>query len=236
MELDRDTLNRFVDGELAPQEMASTAEILAQRPDLEAYVLGQERLRDELRAGFRELDRAVPERLISTIRSAPVSWQWRWRARLRPGLFFPLLAPAGTALVVGLVLGLVARPQSDLDAKASGQLVAQGGLGRTLDRRLAREGDGSGPVRIGISFRNKTGEDCRTFTDGENTGLACRTGRTWIVETLARQAAEDKGAAYRMAGSDMPDPVRQAVSASIVGAPFDDAEEMQARARSWSGQ
>ena len=234
MELDRETLGRFIDGELTPEEMMRVGEMSAQRPDLDAYVRRQEKLRDELRAGFRELDTTIPERLIGAIRSAPVSWRWRLRAVLTPVLSVRRLVPTGAALALGLVVGLVARPQGDLGADPSGQLVAQGALGRTLDTRLASEGAGPGPARIGISFRDKAGEDCRTFTDGKSAGLACRRGGAWVVETLARRVPEDEGAVYRMAGSDMPDAVRRAVTANMAGEPFDAAAEARARASGWS--
>lgn len=236
MEPDRETLGRFVDGELTPEEMERVGEMLARRPDLDAYVRRQEKLRSELRAAFGELDGAIPARLIEAVRSTPISWRWRLRTMLTPILSVRWLVPAGAALAFGLVIGLVARPQSDLGADASGQLVAQGGLGHILDTRLASDGAGLGSAQVGISFLSKTGEDCRTFTDGKSAGLACRQGGAWVIETLARKVREDEGAAYRMAGSDMPDAVRRAVMARIAGKPFDAATEAHALAGGWSGQ
>ena len=54
MELNREILSSFIDGELAPREMERVAELLANRPELDAYVKRQEHLRDQLRARFLE--------------------------------------------------------------------------------------------------------------------------------------------------------------------------------------
>jgi hypothetical protein len=127
----------------------------------------------------------------------------------------------------------VLRPSADLSTNASGQLVARGSLGRALEQRLASAGyPGSGP-RIGISFRDKAGEDCRTFTDGGASGLACHRNGAWMISTLVNQSPSTPGYVYRMAGSEMPDAVRRAVTASIVGAPFDAQTERAARNSGW---
>lgn len=235
MELDRETLDRFVDGELPPKEMERVAATLAAHPEMDAYVRRQENLRRELRALYRTLDAQMPERLIDAALTAPISWQWRLRDWQRRNLSIRQLAPAGAALALGLIVGVAIGPQGDLGTNAGGELVAQGTLARALDTQLASAGAG-GPTQIGISFRSKSGQDCRTFAKGENAGLACHQGEAWVVETIARQTAEDQGAAYRMAGSGLPEALRQAVAASIEGAPFDAKAEAQARARGWSGR
>lgn len=230
MKLDRDRLNRFVDGELPPKEMEDVAAALADSPDLNIYVERQENLRNQLRDGFRALNGSMPERLIETVRNAPVSWQWRLRTALEPARPLRWLAPACAALVLGFVAGTSLWPQSDLGTNASGQVVAQGALGKALDSQLASQG---GPVRIGISFRNKAGQACRTFNSGSNAGLACHDAGAWVVGMLVKQVPEDAGAAYRMVGSAMPDAVRRAVTANINGEPFDAAMEAQAARDGW---
>jgi hypothetical protein len=231
MKLDRDRLNRFVDGELPPKEMEDVAAALADSPDLNIYVERQENLRNQLRDSFRALDGSMPERLVETVRNAPVSWQWRLRTALEPARPLRWLAPACAALVLGFVAGISLWPQSDFGTGASGQVIAQGGLGKALDRQLASQG---GPVRIGISFRNKAGQACRTFNSGSNAGLACHDAGAWVVGMLVKQAPEDAGAAYRMVGSAMPDAVRRAVMAGMSGEPFDAAMEAQAAKDGWA--
>lgn len=236
MELNRELLDKFVDGELSPPEAKQVGEQLARHPEWEAYVRQQEALRQLLRSRFSELGQAVPEALVKTALEAPVSRWWSLRQAL--GLHQPLrlAAGAGLALAIGLAVGLGLRPHADLVPGPSGRLLAQGELGHTLDNRLAAENPAGAAIRVGLSFRNRSGQDCRTFSSGENAGVACRVNSDWIVETMVRYQAENAGAQYRMASSEMPDAIRQAVMADIVGEPFDAAAEERARARGWSGQ
>lgn len=230
MELDHEKLNRFVDGELSPKEMEAVAALLADNQEMNAYVERQENLRNQLRHGFRALDGTMPRRLLETVRTTPVSWQWRLRAALEANRPLRWLVPAGAALVLGIVVSIGLRLQGDFGTSASGQVIAQGALGKALDMQLASE---DSPVRIGISFRNKAGQACRTFNSGGNAGLACHEAGTWVVGILVKQVPEDAGAAYRMVGSAMPDAVRHAVTADISGEPFDVAAEARAAKDGW---
>lgn len=234
MEPDRETLNAFVDGELPPEQMETIANLLATRPDLDRYVREQEHLRTVLRQSY-PADAPIPQRLIAAVQTAPVSWRWRLRNWLTNHPVRSFL-PAGAALATGLTIGFLLQPIPEYGTDAAGRLVAQGELAESLTTRLAATGQPASGPRIGISFRNKSGHDCRTFTSGREAGLACRDGGDWMIAMLVSQAGEHPGAEYRMAGSEMPDAVRRAVAASIDGTPFDAAMEKQARERGWSGR
>jgi hypothetical protein len=236
MEPTRETLNAFVDGELPPHEMERIAALLGQRPDLEAYVAQQEKLRAQMKLAFDNvLATAVPPHLVVAARGTQVSWRWRLRAVLGRRFVLWSLVPAGAALALGFAIGVMLQPAHDLGLSPSGQMVAQGALGQALDRKLASAGyDGHGP-RIGISFRSRAGEDCRTFASGTQAGLACHQDRRWVVAMIVSQPAQE-GNSYRMAGSEMPDALRRAVAATIDGVPYDAAAEDKARASGWSGK
>ena len=231
--MDRETLNAFVDGELPPQEMARIAALLETQPEMKTYVQKQERMRAALR--FEDvMDAPPPQKLVETVRHAPASWRWRLQAVLGRGFVWRSFVPAGAALLVGLMIGLIGKPAEDL-VLSHGQMLARGGLAQALDTRLASAGyPGQGP-RIGISFRDSAGSDCRTFSSDNHAGLACHRAGNWVVTTLVTQNP-DAGGAYRMAGSQMPDAVRRAVEASIAGAPFDAKAEAAARANGWAGR
>ena len=232
-EIDRETLNAFVDGELPPQEMARIATLLETEPGMKAYVLKQEKLRAALRFG-EVMHAPPPARLLEAVEKAPVSWRWRLQTILGHHFVLRSLVPAGAALFAGLIIGITAGPESDVTL-AHGRMLARGDLAHALDTKLASSGYGGEGPRIGISFRDRAGKDCRTFASGSQAGLACHQEGDWVVTTLVTQASET-GGAYRMAGSEMPDAVRHAVEASIQGAPFDAIAEAQARANGWTGK
>ncbi|HEX4176966.1 MAG TPA: hypothetical protein VHY57_00950 [Rhizomicrobium sp.] len=226
-----ETLTAFLDGELPPEETARVAALLATRPDLDAWVNRQQRLRASLRYAFAEVtDAPVPAALAALTRTAPVSWRWRM-AQAFHGALLRTWVPAGAALAAGLAIGVVMHPSGDL-ASHGEQVMAQGALADALDRQLASTDDhGSGP-HIGVSFRNRSGQDCRTFIHDGQAGLACHDAGSWVVSMLVSQPREPD-TAYQMAGSALPDAIRNAVAASIQGAPFDAAAEKAARDKGW---
>jgi hypothetical protein len=92
---------------------------------------------------------------------------------------------------------------------------------------------------MGVSIRTRAGEYCRTFTlcgparrDSRLAGLACREHGTWQVDVLALGKARAPGS-YRMAGSELPKAVLQALEDKIVGEPRDAAGEAAAREQRW---
>jgi len=231
--MDKQTLNAFVDGELPPPEMARIAALLETEPEMKAYVLKQEKLRTALRLE-EVMQTPLPSRLVKTAQNAPVSWRWRLQAALGRHFVARSLVPAGVTLAAGLIVGVMIGSGGDL-MLSHGQMLARGDLAQALDSKLAANGyNGEGP-RIGISFRDRAGRDCRTFTSGSQAGLACHQQGEWLVTTLVAQSPES-GGAYRMAGSEMPNAVRRAVEDSIQGAPFDAIAEAQARANGWTGK
>lgn len=234
MEPDRELLDRYVDGELSPDERASVARLLALYPDWDAYVRRQEKLKQMLRVPLPELGDAMPERLLKSVRETPVSPRWRLRQEIAKGFTPARLAPIGAALAAGLVIGIALRPASQFTTDQSGRVMAQGDVSKALDRQLASAQAADAATQIGISFRDKGGRDCRTFSSGAHAGLACHETDGWVIQILTRHQAEDAGAEYRMASSAMPQAVRQAVTARIQGAPFDARQEESARAAGWN--
>jgi hypothetical protein len=118
--------------------------------------------------------------------------------------------------------------------------VAQGELARVLSEELASTQNPAAAVRVGLSFRSKTGNDCRTFTwEGAKSsmnGIACHSDGDWVVATLANEPPNANAQSqYQMAGSGMPDTIRSAVKSMMSGQPFDASSERAARASHWSG-
>jgi hypothetical protein len=222
-----ETLSAFIDGELPPEEMERLAVLLAQRPDLDAWVQRHDTLRAGMRNAFHE-PIGLPAHLAEVARTAPISWRWRLRWLAAPCFWVPM----GAALAMGLVIGIALHPREDF-ANRGGQVVAQGELASALNEKLASAGySGSGP-RIGISFRSRDGRYCRTFDAGAQSGLACHGDNGWAIALLVERPSPESRGAYRMAGSEMPDAIRAAIRTDIQGAPFDAAAEEAARDRGW---
>lgn len=243
MEPTQTQLDAFIDGELPSAEAQEIEALLVARPDLAAYVERQHALRQSLVQAFAPvMEEAVPEHLRRAVYEAPVSQRFRARGFLaalsRSDGFFRLALPTTGALACGLLLGIVITQGSPSPFRAApgGEIVAQGSLARALDQQLASNGVPQRGPRIGISFANKSGEDCRSFTiPGESAstgGVACRHGGDWVVAATASAPAKS-GTAYVQAGDDMPQAVRDAVQGMILGSPFDAAAESAARARGW---
>lgn len=231
MELGKESLSAFLDGELSPKEMESVARLLEERPDLKEWVEQQERLRKVLGGAFDAIAGRVPERLVQTAKTAPLSTKWRAKRWARAWSIRTLLPAAATALAAGLVIGFFLRPASDFVSTRAG-IEARGALAQALDTRLASAGDQAGGTHIGITFRNRLGQICRTFAQTGQAGVACRQEDHWMIPVLAATPREPSGA-YQMAGSSLPDLVRQAVSASIAGEPFNAKAEQAARTNGW---
>ena len=139
-------------------------------------------------------------------------------------------------LLLGVVIGLQLsrdeqRGASQL-AMRDGQLVAAGSLERALTTQLASEPQAQAAVAVQLTFADKTGRVCRTFSTDATAGLACREADRWAVQQIVALKQTPQGA-MRQAASALPRELLEAVDRRIDGAAFDAAREQQARDRAW---
>ena len=180
-------------------------------------------------ASISDLSTARAAKAAAAAGAAKSRAQWSW----------PQWGAMAASLVVGAIIGHVALKSPELSpiVARDGHLVAQANLADALSNQLASTQSANAPVQIGTSFKAKDGAYCRTFVlhGGEAVGgLACRAGKEWNVNTLARaEAAHGADGGYRPAGSEMPAAVRSAVEAQIVGDPLDSSGEAQAKNNGW---
>lgn len=233
MNLSEEKLIAYADGETSGEESRAIEAALKMRPDLQVFVEQQQALRQHFETRFAAADDAIPERLLKVLAQTPVSSRWRWQQRLKSWTSRRFLLwsamPTTAALACGLIVGAVLTPEGNFRVD-HGVMLTQGKLSAALDTQLASAQQATDPVHVGISFKNKSGDYCRTFSDASLAGVACHNANGWAVAALASSASES--GAYHMAGA-MPDPVRTTVEKMIVGEPLDAAEEMQARAQNW---
>ena len=243
MTISDETLMAYLDNELSPEERAQVGAAIASDPNVKARLERQARVHAMLSEAFGPvMKQPVPEHLVSTAMTAPASLRWRLGAAFSriasptaPGLVPRLaLATATFLLGIGLSWMVLSPDRSSLMVGSDGSLVAQGDLADALDNKLASDDATTGP-RVGVTFRSKDSEFCRTFETGTVTnaaGIACHDIAGWKIHTVTRTVART-GGSYEVAGASMPQAIRNAVVDMIDGAPFDAVQERKARDQGW---
>jgi hypothetical protein len=245
----KETLSAFIDGELDPTEREQVAVLVNSDPRLKGYIVEQEQLRASLHAAFAPIiAEPIPDRLLAIAAETPISFRVRLRRWLgaaggaqhgnATGRFIVPALTMGLGLIVGVAVERTSIATNDFATSAStGAIVARAELAQTLDQRLAAE-EQKGAARIGVTFRDKTGALCRSFEvsrDSSTTdGFACHSDGEWQVGALVSRPPSPANPAYTLAGSSMPDAIRDAISAHIEGVPLDAAAERRARDRGWN--
>jgi anti-sigma factor RsiW len=244
-----EALMAYADGEADAATRALVEAAMGEDPNIAQRIAKHRALRDAMRAVHSAvMEEPVPERLLAAARGrfkqpadkgsslarakgaaglgARVSTQ-RWRP-----------AAMAASLLLGVAVGFFTWHGSAalIETGAGGRLVAGAALAESLSRQLAQD---PSPVAVtGLSFRNKAGNYCRTFslagTDAA-AGLACREGSGWNIKLLAQSAhTESRPPNFRTAASGETPAVRAAVEQLIDGEPLDRAGEIAARQAGWA--
>ena len=247
-----DVLMAYADGELDLRTRAQVEDAMATDPQIARRVAEHQALRNTLRSGFdKVLDEPVPDHLIAAARATSrVRSEDRVVVPLRPRRARTFALPSWAwprwgAIAASFVLGaLVWHFGTDWYSSGplierDGQLLAAGALDKALSNQLASAQPAQGPVRIGVSFRSKGGNYCRTFEVREHAnlaGLACRDQHKWRLEALAQgEASPATHSDFRPAGSSLPPSIAQAVDQAIDGEPLNAEAEARARTNQWRG-
>ena len=241
-----EVLMAYADGELDMETRERVEEAIAKDPDIARRVASHKALRDALHSEFDPvLDEPVPERLTAAARTSSGARTYARVVPLRrtsaPARSWPKWAAIAASFVLGALVLQFGRSlhTSGSITEHDGQLLASGALEQALSNQLAKSQAAQAPVHIGVSFRSKSGNYCRTFQLREATalaGLACHDANQWRVEILARADGSLAGnPEYRPAGSALPPSVVQAVTETIAGDPLDANAEADARKHQWRG-
>ncbi|HEX4268592.1 MAG TPA: hypothetical protein VHY36_11945 [Steroidobacteraceae bacterium] len=239
-----DVLMAYADDELDTPTRAAVEAAMATDPEIGRRIAQHQALRGRIHSAFdKVLLEPVPARLLQAVRSeAPPHGgnnivPLRMRGARRPA--WPQWTAIAASLIVGVIAGrLVLAPSGTGPiVMRTGQVMASGTLADALSDQLAAHQAAAGPVSIGVSFRSKSGEYCRTFAWRQTSamaGLACRAADGWRVRVVdGTQSAAAASGSYRQAASPMPPAVIAAVGALIAGEPLDAQAESAARARHW---
>lgn len=239
-----EVLMAYADDELDPRTRAAVEAAMASDPAIARRIAQHRALRNRVQSAFnRVLDEPVPPRLLQAVRDDS--------SARRAGNVVPLRRrrvqhwgwPQWSAIAASLIVGLIAGRLTLLQpgnpgptVMRDGRMLASGALADALSDQLTAHQSATAPVRIGISFRSKSGQYCRTFTlrQPASGGLACRAADRWEVDVLARAEPQDVGSGtYRQAASAMSPAVAAAVGDQISGEPLDAPAEAAARGRKW---
>lgn len=243
MKFSDEMLMAYADGELDLVARAEIEAAIAKDPAIARAIERHRALAARVQSAYGGvLEEPVPVRLASlvqgTTETAVVDLASKRALResartVIGGRRIPQWAALAASVTAGLFVGgLVMRgPPAPYEESASG-LVARDELDDALTSRLASASDESN-VRIGISFRDRSGAYCRTFhmqREAPLAGLACRSAEEWQIQVLAKARAHQ--GELRPAAA-MPMAVLHAVDYSIEGEPLDAAAEAAARNAGW---
>ena len=223
----------YVDGELGPIDRLRFERAVEADPVLAAEVDRHRRLRETIVGHFAPVaEEPVPARLSGLFgrvdRVMPFPTSRRLALPLTHG---GRMAALAATLVAGIVIGNMLSLPSAPVIEREGQLIAQGDLARSLDRKLASDGDGDG-YRIGVSFLGAGNRFCRTFIGHMGAGIGCHGSGGWTLERFAAVSEKAQGE-YRRAGS--PDQaIMAAAQDMMIGDPLDAAGERSARDAGWT--
>jgi hypothetical protein len=187
---------------------------------------------------------------LAAVRAQRVATQQAARKAVRRHLGWREWSALGAVLVVGLAVGKFGlahwQPAWLADpAKApttvisrNGMLVAQGRLDAVLSQQMGGAAPSEGDVRVGLSFLSNEGGYCRTFTvvglSQDLVGVACRVSAEWRIPVMVQNVRPSaQMTAYRMAGTEMPAAVLEAIDQRIVGGMLDTRAEFEALRRNW---
>lgn len=221
----------WLDGELEGAEADRVAAAVAADPALQARADAHRAMTDGLRSAFQPVADSASAPPSFGAGSESKSPRKAANENDRWHFGFPQWGAMAASLVLGLLIApaVLNRPSGPV-ATDGAKLTASGDLDRALDTQLASAEDGQ-QIRIGLTFRDKSGEVCRTFSGKLGTGLACRDGEEWRLLSIfgpASGASTD----YRMAAGDDPR-MSEYVDRLIAGEPLDAAGEKAAMDAGW---
>ena len=241
-----EVLMAYADDELDESTRAAVESAMAADPEIARWIAQHRALRKRLRSSFDPiLDEPVPQELIDLARKTPAPSAAPKKAaviplgpRLASRRSLPQWAALAASLLIGILAGRFAFRTGGpaLIAAHDNHMLARGLLADALTRQLASQQRTTQPVQMGVSFRSKAGQYCRTFSmhSPAVAGLACHAADGWRLEVLSGVAEQQVGAGgYRQASSSMPPAVVSTVDAEISSEPLDASAEAAARRRNW---
>ncbi len=247
MQFSDEILMAYADGEIDADTRLQIEAAMPLDPAIAERIAKHRSLRTGLAAAFNGvLDEPIPARLLEAANAAPDQPAFatvtdlnavrtaRQREAKPKRWSWPEWTSIAASLLIGMLAGRAALQPSTsslFTAQESG-IVASGKLSAALTEQAGGASEDAA-VRIGLSFRSRSGEYCRTFTAGSAAGLACRETDAWKVRALSESLPNTPGGEYRMAGSELPPAILAAAENLMDGEALAADEEREALSRGW---
>ena len=243
MTYDDETLMAYADGELDATRSAQIEAAMATDPALAHRVEQQRALRERLAGAFAKvLDQPVPADLETAARGGaqPQSGKvLQFPVRAARAAVGPWRAREWAAMAASLFIGMLlswrflAPGDSGVVVAGKDALVARGELALALDRQLASEQQGQEEVLIGLTFKARDGNYCRSFVmrATRTAGLACRVGSEWQIPATDSSVLAQGG--MQQAASALPTSILRIIEARMEGAALDIEGERDAQLGAW---
>ncbi|MEQ8742718.1 anti-sigma factor [Parasphingorhabdus sp.] len=240
MTFDDEMIMAYVDGECDAVTIKRIEKAMEADAALAEQVSKARALRDKLAAFYAPVaEEAVPDRLTAMLTSAAtanVDHSFTARKtdqvhakRQHRGFGIVQWGAMAATLALGIAVGQygLGSGSDSPFAQQGGALIASGTLEHALDKQLASAQPDDSDYRIGLTFRAKAGNICRSFTGEAVSGIGCREGENWkMVNTLPGGAQGD----YRQASSS----ALNAIAAEMMtDAPVDADTERTLRDSGW---
>lgn len=210
----------WLDGELDDDTAARVAVRVEADPELQAMAEEHRAMQAGLRAAFDPVMEAEPVMPIQAVAPAAANDNRAW---WKPSAIAASLA---AALLLGVQIGQGG--DAAIAVEQDGRMIAAASLDNALDTQLASAP--AGEVRIGLTYRDGEGNICRSFEAPAQSGIACRSGEDWVIETLL--SSQGQGGDFRMASGGDPR-IAAFVDDMIAGDPLDAESERIAKATGW---
>ena len=227
---DEELFYAWLDGELEGEEAERVAAGVAADPALRSTAERHRRAETALRGAFEPvLAEEIPPPRFGSAQVLEFKAKRSEPARRSTSFGLPQWAAMAATLALGIVAGQFVGTRSPSPVESNnGMLVASASLDRALDTQLASAG-ADDSIRVGLTFRDREGSICRSFSGSAGSGVACREGGDWRVDGLFGSSGQRD---YRMAAGDDPR-LAALIDDRIAGEPFDAAAEKAALERGW---
>ena len=246
MTFNAETIMAYVDGECDAVTAKRIEKAMATDTDLAERVAKERALRTKLSAHYDPVtDMEMPDRLTSLLtgpasKSDNIDTSFAARkadqkqdveqdgAKQQRSFGFIQWGAMAATLAIGVAVGQFGLGSDNGPFRQSnGALIASGPLENALDTQLASVQTDKAEYRIGLTFRAKSGDVCRSFTGAAVAGIACHEKQQWHLHAAAPTGTTGS---YRQASSGE---INQKAADMMTGPPVSAEEERKLLKAGW---